>query len=325
MRQTEALRRRQALELAGGLALTTLPAVRTAAAESKVGAPIITRPIPSTGEQLPVVGLGTAQQWNDDLPATHAAFTEVIRTLADGGGRLIDTASNPGGYGIAESMLGEIFTETDLRPRIFLATKVEEDWFLNEGTLQAALRRLRVSKIDLIQLHSVSWHWQNVGPLRDWKAQGLVRYIGITKDSSTHNLDTVESIMRRWKPDFIQLDCSLRNREAEERVLPAAAELGVATLINEPFGGVGRGGAPKQRNLFRAVQGKPLPDWATEFDAATWGQFFLKYLLGNPAITAVIPGTDKAAHMADNLGAGRGRLPNAAQRLRMVQFIEEMA
>jgi len=186
-------------------------------------------------------------------------------------------------------------------------------------------RRLRVSKIDLMQLHSVSWSWQNVGPLRDWKAQGLVRYIGITKDSSLLNFDTVEDIMRRWRPDFIQVDYSLNNRAAEERLLPAAAELGVAVLTNEPFGGVRRGGAPSGHNLFRAVRGKPLPDWASEFDAATWGQFFLKYLLGNPAVTAVIPGTDKPAHMADNLGAGRGRPPNAAQRQRMVQFIEALA
>jgi aryl-alcohol dehydrogenase-like predicted oxidoreductase len=131
--------------------------------------------------------------------------------------------------------------------------------------------------------------------------------------------------MRRWKPDFVQLDCSLHNREAEERVLPVAAELGVAVLINEPFGGARRGGSPSLHNLLRAVEGKPLPDWASEFDAASWGQFFLKYLLGNPAITGVIPGTNKAAHMADNLGAGRGRLPNAAQRQRMVRFIEELA
>jgi len=197
--------------------------------------------------------------------------------------------------------------------------------FPNIGELQTALRRLQVSKIDLMQLHSVSWSWQNLGPLRDWKAQGLVRYIGMTKDSSNHNFDTVESIMRRWKPDFLQINYSLRNRGGEKRLLPAAAELGVATLINEPFGGAALRGSPGQHNLFRAVQGKPLPDWASEFDAATWGQFFLKYLLGNPAVTAVIPGTDKAAHMADNLGAGRGRLPDAAQRRRMVQFFEELA
>jgi aryl-alcohol dehydrogenase-like predicted oxidoreductase len=326
-RQTREITRRRAVALTGGLGMARCFAAHGAPAPdvSRDTTRIMTRPIPSTGEQLPVVGLGTAQQWNDDLPATHAAFIEVIRTLADGGGRIIDTASNPGGYGMAESILGEIFTETDLRPRIFIATKVEEQLFLNAGALQAALARLRVSKIDLMQLHSVTWSWQNLGPLRDWKAQGLVRYIGITKDITTPNFEDVESIMRRWKPDFLQVDYSLRHREAEKRLLPAAAELGVAVLINEPFNGAGRGGDPGRHNLFRAVQGKPLPDWASEFDAATWGQFFLKYLLGNPAVTAVIPGTDKAAHMADNLGAGRGRLPNAAQRQRMVQFMEALA
>jgi aryl-alcohol dehydrogenase-like predicted oxidoreductase len=320
-RRTHEITRRRALALAMA-PLSTVPGM---AAEAAKTPPIMTRPIPSTGEPLPIVGLGTAQQWTDDLPATHAAFIEVIRTLADGGGRLIDTASNSGGYGIAEGILGEIFTETDLRPRIFLATKVEQDFFLNAGVLQAALARLRVSKIDLIQLHSVNLLWQNVGPLRDWKARGLVRYIGITKDSSIHKLDTVESIMRRWKPDFVQVDYSLNNREAEERVLPVAAELGVAVLTNEPFGGAASHGSPGRHNLFRAVQGKPVPDWASDFDAATWGQFFLKYLLGNPAVTAVIPGTNKAEHMADNLVAGRGRMPNAAQRQRMVRFIQELA
>jgi aryl-alcohol dehydrogenase-like predicted oxidoreductase len=323
---TGELTRRHMLALAGGTGMAQcLTAHAASGPEVSRDTRIMTRPIPSTGEQLPVVGLGTAQQWFDDAPATHAAFTEVIRTLADGGGRLIDTASNFGGYGITEGILGEIFTETDLRPRIFIATKVEEDLFLNVGALQAALRRLQVSKIDLMQLHSVSSSWQNLGPLREWKAQGLVRYIGITKDSSNANFDTVEGIMRRWKPDFLQIDCSMTNREAEKRVLPAAAELGVAVLINEPFGGVAMHGAPKKHNLLRVTQGKSLPDWANEFDAATWGQFFLKYLLGNPAVTAVIPGTNKAAHMADNLGAGRGRLPNAEQRQRMVQLLEELA
>jgi aryl-alcohol dehydrogenase-like predicted oxidoreductase len=324
--RTGEFNRRQVLALAGGLGMAPYFAAHGAPAPevSRNTTKIMTRPIPSTGEPLPVVGLGTAQQWGDDLPATHAAFTEVIRTLADGGGSVIDSASNPGGYLVAENILGEIFAETDLRPRIFIATKVEEDMFPNIGELQTALRRLRVSKIDLIQLHSVSWFAQNLGPLREWKAQGLVRYIGATVDRDG-SLDAIESVMRRWKPDFIQFDYWMRNREAEKRVLPAAAELGVATLINEPFGGVGGHGRPAGRNLFHAVKGKALPDWASEFDAGTWGQFFLKYLLGHPAVTAVIPGTDKPAHMADNLGAGRGRLPDAAQRQRMVQFIEELA
>jgi aryl-alcohol dehydrogenase-like predicted oxidoreductase len=155
---------------------------------------------------------------------------------------------------------------------------------------------------------------QDLGPLRDWKAQGLVRYIGITTDDD-RSFGDIEAIMRRWRPDFIELNYSLRDREAEKRLLPAAAELGVATLIDLPLGGHGN-------SLFRKVQGKPLPDWARDFDAATWAQFFLKYLLGNGAVTAVIPGTNKVEHMADNLGAGRGRLPDAAQRQRMAQYFE---
>jgi aryl-alcohol dehydrogenase-like predicted oxidoreductase len=324
-RKSREITRRRGFALAGGFGMARLSAGLGEAVAATNPPPIMTRPIPTTAEPLPVVGLGTAQQWFDDQPATLAACTEVIRTLADGGGRLIDTASNGGGYGAAEGVLGEVFAQTDLRPRIFIATKVEQDFFLGEGALKAALARLRVSKIDLIQLHSVNLLWQNVGPLREWKAQGLVRYIGITKDSGYGDWGTVESIMRRWRPDFLQVDYSMRNRAAESRILPAAAELGVATLINEPFGGVAGHGAPSRSNLFRAVAGKPLPDWASEFDAATWGQFFLKYLIGNPAVTAVIPGTNKASHMADNLGAGRGRLPDATQRQRMARFIEEMS
>ena len=318
-RQIEDLTRRRALALAGGFGLAPL----SAAADTS-GSQIMTRPIPSTGERLPVVGLGTAYQWPADAPEQHAALTEIVRTLAAGGGSLIDTASNYGGYGVAETMLGEIFTETGLRPRVFVATKIEKELWTTQTVVRSALQRLQVSKIDLMQLHSVNSTWQDLTRLREWKEQGLVRYIGVTT-SENHSLVAIEAVMRRWKPDFVQVTYSLRNREVEQRVLPAAAELGVAVLINMPFGGVEGGEAGLHGNLFRAVQGKQLPEWAREFDAATWGQFFLKYLLGNPAVTALIPGTDKPRHMADNLGAGRGRLPNAAQRQQMVRFIEELA
>jgi aryl-alcohol dehydrogenase-like predicted oxidoreductase len=218
-------------------------------------------------------------------------------------------------------MLGEIFAESGLRPRIFISTKIEEHYQLSLATVQASLQRLGLNKIDLLQIHSGSYSPvsadQDLAPLRDWKAQGLVRYIGITTDYDS-GFGDIEAIMRRWKPDFIMLNYSLDDREAERRLLPAAAELGVATLIDLPFGGRGR------NNLFRKVQGKPLPDWARDIDAATWAQFFLKYLLGNGAVTAVIPGTNKVEHMEDNLGAGRGRLPDAAQRQRMAQFFDQL-
>jgi len=314
--------RRRALALAGGFAAAPLSAVASAAAEAvAVGntTAIMTRPIPSTGERLPVIGLGTDDSWRFDLPSIHAQFADVVRALAAGGGSVVDTASNyggpnGGGYGIAEAMLGEIIAENGLRPHIFIADKVER---VVAQAMQAALQRMRVSKIDLIQAHSVASADLDLAPLRDWKAQGLTRYIGFTTDSN-YAFDIVEALMRRWKPDFIQLDYSIRNRKAERRLLPLATELGVAVLINLPFGGHSWG------NLFSAVRGKTLPEWASEFDAATWAQFFLKYVLGNDAVTAVIPGTDKAVHMADNLGAGRGRLPDAAQRQQMVQFMEAL-
>ena len=269
-----------------------------------------------------MVGLGTDQNWRTDTTEYRAALSAILRTLIAGGGTVVDTASNYGGYGFAERMLGEIFGESGLRPRIFIATKVEEHYNLYPSTVKASLQRLGLSKIDLIQIHSGSYSPvsadQDLGPLRDWKAQGFVRYIGITTDYDRGFAD-IEAIMRRWKPDFIMLNYSIGDREAERRLLPAAAELGVATLIDLPFGGHG------SSNLFRKVQGKPLPDWARDFDAATWAQFFLKYLLGNGAVTAVIPGTNKVEHMEDNLGAGRGRLPDAAQRQRMAQFFTELA
>jgi aryl-alcohol dehydrogenase-like predicted oxidoreductase len=314
--QTGQLTRRQALALAGGFGMAPLSGNFAVAADPI--APITMRPIPSSGERLPMVGLGTDQDWRTDTPEYRAAFSAILRTLIAGGGSVVDTASNPGGYGLAEPMLGEIFAESGLRPRIFIATKVEEHYQLSLSTVKASLQRLGLSKIDLIQIHSGSYSPvsadQDLAPLRDWKAQGLVRYIGITTDDD-RSFDDIEAIMRRWRPDFIELNYSLRDREAEKRLLPAAAELGVATLIDLPLGGHGN-------TLFRKVQGKALPDWARDFDAATWAQFFLKYLLGNGAVTAVIPGTNKVEHMADNLGAARGRLPDAAQRQQMVRYFE---
>jgi aryl-alcohol dehydrogenase-like predicted oxidoreductase len=311
--------RRDVLWLAGGLGIAPLLSAMPAAAQTTA---IATRAIPSSGERLPVVGLGTAQDWRTDTPEYRAAFAAILRTLIAGGGSVVDTASNFGGYGLAERMLGEILAESGLRPRIFIATKVEEHYRLSLATVQASLQRLGLNKIDLIQIHSGSYSPmgadQDLAPLREWKAQGVVRYIGITTDSDRLFGD-FEVVMRRWKPDFIEVNYSLGDREAEKRILPAAAELGIATLIDLPFGG--RGG----NNLLRKVQGKPLPEWARDFDAASWAQFFLKYLLGNGAVTAVIPGTNKIEHMQDNLGAGRGRLPDVAQRQRIAQFFTELS
>jgi len=268
------------------------------------------RAIPSSGERLPVIGLGTASNYDRDDPAERSALGDILRLLAAGGGSLVDTASS---YGAAESMLGAALAETGLRPRIFIATKLEEDELTMPG-LRASQRRLGSDKIDLMQLHNVSRRGQSLAPLREWKAQRLIRYFGITT-SDDRDFAAVESELQREKPDFLQVNYSLSDREAEKRLLPAAAEIGVAVLTDLPFG---RG------QVFRAVRGKTVPDWAQEFDAATWGQFFLKYLLADPRVTAVIPGTDKPQNMADNLGAGRGRLPDAAQRRHMAQFFDAL-
>jgi diketogulonate reductase-like aldo/keto reductase len=311
--------RRQALALVGGFGIVPLSAgLGTAAEGISAGnaAPIMTRPIPSSGERLPVVGLGTAWKYDSHTHSQPDPLAEVVRTLVAGGGSVVDTASD---YGAAETRLGEVLAANGLHPHVFIATKLETDELTQEA-LQGSLRRLGISKIDLMQVHNVGRSGQSLKALRDWKAQGLVRYIGITT-STTRAFDAVEAVMRREKPDFVELNYSLGDRWAERRLLPAAYELGVATVIDTPFGGL----EDARGNLFRAVQTKPLPDWAREFDAASWAQFFLKYLLANGAVTVVIPGTANPEHMRDNLAAGRGRLPDPAMRQRMAQFIDSLA
>jgi len=304
--------RRAALTLAGGFGLSALAAPFGVAIAASSPA-LLTRPIPHGNEMLPAVGLGTAINFDiGDDPQKRAALAEVLRTLVAGGGSLVDTASS---YGNAEAVLGALLEDGGLRPRIFLATKLEaRELAGGAAALDQALRRLRTEQIDLMMLHNVSRADETLAPMRQWQAAGTMRYLGIST-SADRDFDAVEAVMRRETPDFIEVNYSLSDRAAEARLIPAAAELGVAVLIDLPFG---RG------RLFRAVRDKPLPDWAREFDAATWGQFFLKYLIANPAVTAVIPGTDKPEHMADNLAAGRGRLPDAAQRQKMVQFIEAL-
>ncbi|HXX86722.1 MAG TPA: aldo/keto reductase [Casimicrobiaceae bacterium] len=271
------------------------------------GAGPITRAIPSSGERLPVVGLGTASVFDRDDEATRRAAAEVVRTLIDAGGQLIDTAST---YGDAESVLGSVTATGGSRNKLFIATKVEQP---DISEFKRSLARLRTAKVDLLQLHNVRDPRQSLAQFRDWKAQGLCRYIGIT--STSHGaFAAVEAVLEREKPDFVQIDYSLDDRLAEQRILPLAAEVKAGVLTALPFG---------RARLFRSVRGKAIPDWAQEF-AGSWAQFFLKYLLADERVTAVIPGTSNPEHMADNLGAMRGRLPDSDQRKRMVAFIENL-
>ncbi len=269
---------------------------------------LLTRPIPHSGEQLPVIGLGTAVNFTADA-AKREALTGVVEALAAGGAKLIDTASV---YGDAESVIGNILQQLGARERIFLATKIEvRTAKASEEEFARSLARLRTAKVDLLQLHNVSRANQSLAQVRDWKAAGRCRYVGITSTDDT-DYDAMVAIIRREKPDVVQVDYSMDNREAEKRVIPAAADAGAAVLTALPFG---------RNSLFRAVKGKALPEWAKDIDAATWGQFFLKFLLGNPGVTAVIPGTGDPGHMRDNLGAGRGRLPDAAMREKMAAVL----
>jgi aryl-alcohol dehydrogenase-like predicted oxidoreductase len=297
---TMRMTRREFAVLAGAAALT-----RPVLAQTETQ--LLTRAIPSSGERLPAVGLGTASVFNSADEPTKQKAAAVLQALIANGGRLIDTAST---YGNAEVVLGDVIASGGLREKVFIATKTEAP---DNAEFKRSLTRLKTAKVDLLQLHNVNDPQQSLGQFKQWKTQGLCRYIGIT--STFHgDFAAVEAVLKREKPDFVQIDYSLDNRLAEKRILPLAAEVKAGVLTALPFG---------RARLFRSVRGKDIPDWARGF-ANSWAQFFLKYLLSDPRVTAVIPGTSDAAHMTDNLGAMRGPLPDPDQRRRMVAFVEAL-
>jgi aryl-alcohol dehydrogenase-like predicted oxidoreductase len=259
-----------------------------------------------------VIGLGTANEFQvQPQPDARANLKKVVDDLLAQGCKLIDTASS---YGSAESVLGELLSDQD-RSKVFLATKIENG-SKQEGSVEfrRSLQRLRYQQVDLLQLHNVRDRRQDLAPFRDWKAQGLCRYVGITT-TFKNDYDAAEAVLRREKPDFFQVDYSLADREAEKRLLPAARDASGAVLPALPFG---------RSSVFAAVRGKSVPEWARDFDATTWPQFFLKFLLGHEAVTVVIPGTTNPAHLADNISAGRGRFPDARQRQAMIEFFQAL-
>ena len=302
------LTRRDFLATAAALGAAALP-LRAQAAD-----PILTRPIPHGGESLPVVGIGTAIVFDIGADAAkRAERAAVIRTMIDGGARLIDTAPS---YGTAEDVVGDLLAATNMRDRVFLATKVRvasrDDTLAEMGR---SLERLKTPKVDLMQIHNVRDPDTSLDVLREWREQGRTRYIGIT-NSNPSSYGALAEVVRREKPDFLQVAYSLSERQAEERLLPTARDTGTAVLTALPFG---RG------KLFSAVRDRALPDWAAEIGATSWAQVFLKYLLSNEAVNCVIPGTDKVEYMTDNMKAARGRLPDAAMRKRIVDFWNTLA
>jgi aryl-alcohol dehydrogenase-like predicted oxidoreductase len=303
-----ALSRRALLAAVGASAAAT--ALPHRARAQGAAQPLITRPVPVSGEALPVVGIGSAVifEYEND-PTMQAERTAVIETLIAGGGALIDTAPS---YGNAELRLGEIISELGVRNRLFLATKFasREPREQHAISLKASQQRMRTDKFDLMQAWNVNDANFDLGLVREWKAQGICRYTGITS-SFDRDYAAIEQVIKREKPDFFQINYSLADRDAEARLLPAAKDAGCAVLTNLPFG---------RATMFKKVAGKPLPDWAKEMDATTWAQIFLKFLLSHPAVTAVIPGTDKPEYMVDNLNAGRGRMPDARMRQTIVEY-----
>ncbi len=297
-------RRHLMASAAGAIAASALPQ----RAFAQDAAPIIKRPIPQTPSvSLPIVGIGTAIIFDfENDPVKTEDRKGVLRNLVAGGGNLIDTAP---AYGNAENQVGMLAADTGLRDKLFLATKYSSglDRAAAEASLQESLRRLKTSRIDLMQAWNVNDPDFSLAQLKEWKAKGTIRHIGITSsmDGAYENL---AAVIKREKPEFFQINYSLGDRDAEKMLLPLARDNGCAVLTNLPFG---------RASMFQKVGGKPVPDWAKEIDCTSWAQIFLKYNLSHPAVTAVIPGTDKPQYMLDNLNAGRGRMPDAAFRKRI--------
>jgi diketogulonate reductase-like aldo/keto reductase len=300
--------RRRALRL-----LAAAPALVAMSGAAAQPAPRITRPIPASGEPLPVIGLGTWQSFDvGGDAAARAALAEVLRLLAAADGGMIDSSPM---YGSSEAVAGDLMAQTGLRDKFFVATKV---WTHGAAQgvrqMEESLRLLRVSRIDLMQVHNLTDVATHARTLADWKARGRVRYVGITHYSS-YAYAEVERQLKAGGWDFLQINYSLDEREAEERLLPLAHDKGVAVIANRPFAS----GA-----MFRRVRGKPLPAWAAELGVASWAQYFLKWIVGHPAIGCAIPATAKPAHMQDNLAAGSGALPDAALRARMAAHFDSL-
>jgi len=302
--------RRNLIKLGAGASLTALSGAwsHLAAAEGH----LIQTTIPSSGEQLPAIGIGTVDFRGDTDSPAIAAFKEVMTVFQQAGGRVVDTSPN---YGNSEAVLGRVIQDLGIRSDLFVATKVDrEEKEPGISRMNDSFVNLGVETIDLMQVHNLRGTAIQLQTMRAWKEQGRLRYIGITTHSSDQYKE-FERSMRKHKLDFIQVNYSLADRGAADRILPLAQDQGVAVLVNRPFG---------KASLFRVVGDRPLPDWASEMDARSWGQVFLKYVVSHPAATIPIPGTSKAHHAADNMGAMYGRLPDPDLRREIERYIDAL-
>ena len=299
----------QAAAVAGsGLAL----GVRSQAAGESVQ-PLITKAIPASGEQIPVIGIGT----NSFRDAIHADLRAVLKRMSELGGTVIDTAAS---YGESEGVIGRTLAELSLRDKMFLSTKFNaagkgwgpQDNVTDAASIERSLERLQSRTIDLLEVHRVAGLDTLMPLMQQYKKAGKIRYLGVTS-YQTYEHAQIVAALRRHELDFIQIDYSLGNRDAAREILPLALERKVAVMINVPLGG-------RRGSLIAEAAGRELPKWAADFGVASWSQFFLKYIASHPAVTCVIPGATQLRHLEDNQAAGRGRLPDARERRRMEDF-----
>lgn len=277
--------------------------------------PAVTKPIPSTGERIPVIGLGT-NAYGVQTDEQKAPLREVLEHMPKIGGTVIDTARS---YGRSEAVIGELLQSIGNRSSYFLATKtpITGDISNPQAQFDVSFQNLRTDRIDLMQIHNLYGLDAFMPVYEKAKAAGRIRYIGI---SMVEDFDELMAAMRKYPFDFIQVDYSIENREAAQPALELAQERRMAVLINQPFGG-----RRNAKSMFSRTATRALPPWATEFDATTWSHFFLKYVVSHPAVTAAIPGTTQLRHLQDNQGAGRGRLPNAEQRRRIEAYWDSVS
>lgn len=309
------LSRREFIAASGGAALgTLLTGALPAAAPAAASLPLVTKIIPSSGERIAALGLGTdsfREEVREEIRAELARMSEL-------GGSLIDTAA---GYGDSEALIGAALERLGIRDRMFLATKLVGGASGNgSGATGAAsfarsLERLKTPRIDLLQVHNLKGIAELIPAMQEWKKAGKIRYIGATTSRGSQHAEMLQ-VMRNYPLDFIQVDYSIANRDAAEAILPLALERKIAVLVNLPFG---------RSSLFRQAADRQLPAWAADMDVASWAQYFLKYVISHPAVTCAIPGSTRLSHLEDNQGGGRGRLADTAMRQRMEQYWDRKA
>jgi diketogulonate reductase-like aldo/keto reductase len=272
---------------------------------------LIKRTIPSTGEKLPVIGLGTWQTFNVTSEAEKVPLRAVLRNLATGGGKVIDSSPM---YGRSEQIVGELSEETGLNDKFFMATKV---WTSGKENgirqMNQSLKLLRRKSIELMQIHNLTDWRTHLETLLSWREKGIFKYIGITHYTESAYAE-MERILQHHQLDFVQVNYSILSRKAEERILPLAIDRNTAVIINRPF---------EEGALFSLVRGKPIPEWALGINCDSWGQLFLKFILAQPAVTCIIPGTANPTHLIDNLKAGVGTLPDNEMRKKLISIVQD--